>query len=309
MAVIGVVYGQRIIDSVIASNFSAAPRVASVKQSLELTDRAKTIFYASQPSIEDKQHFNDSCKSTERTTAMLGCYYRRQIYLFDVTNNELAGAVEVTAAHELLHAAYERLPFYEKPKIDTLVERQYEKVKDQKAIKSLVAYYEKAEPGAVPNELHSIIGTTISSLDPELETYYARYFTDRRAIVAMNERYSAVFQKVQDEADSLSTQIKSEGPAIEAALAQYEADRKQLESDITVFNERAAGGGFSSQSSFQVARSSLVARVATLSAERESINRNVDTYNKLVEQLRALSVRSDELNKSINGISAPETKL
>lgn len=308
-AFIGIVFGQKIIDSVMASSFSPSQQVAMINDHLKLTDDAKTIFYASKPSVDGQEQFNQNCQSTERTTAMLGCYYQRKIYLFNITNQEMKGAVEVTAAHEMLHAAYERIPFYEKDSVNKLILAEYEKVKSDKTIKDLVSYYEKAEPGSVTNELHSIIGTTVATIDPKLETYFARYFTDRQAIVAMNESYNSIFRKVQDEADLLSKKIEQEGPLIEKSLAAYEADRKQLEMDIQTFNQRAASGEFKTQSSFQVARSAMVSRSNDLNARRDALNARVDEYNTLIEKLRALSVRSEELNKSINGISTPKAKL
>lgn len=306
---VAVSYGQQLLDIILASRFTPSVSVKTADERLQLTDKAQTIFYASYPAIEPESTFNTSCQSTERTTAMLGCYYRRQIYLFDITNKELDGAVEVTAAHEMLHAAYERLPFFERPKVDRLVESQYEKLKGYKDLADLVAYYQKAEPGALTNELHSIIGTTFEGLDPELEQYYARYFKDRKVIVSMSQSYNAVFKKVQTQSEELSTKLDKEGPAIEVELARYNTDRTQLELDIESFNQRASSGGFGSRGAFTVARTALVARADELNSRRTTINQRVADYNQLVEQLKALSVRSAELNKSINGISSPGTSV
>ncbi len=46
-----------------------------------------------------------------KRNAILGCYNpsSRDIYIYNVTNSELDGVKEVTAAHEMLHAAWERL--------------------------------------------------------------------------------------------------------------------------------------------------------------------------------------------------------
>lgn len=102
-----------------------------------------------------------------------------------------------------------------------------------------MAYYNKAEPGSDINELHSIIGTTISSVSPELEAYYKRYFTDRSSIVALNAKYTAVFKEVESQSKALSAQIETEKDALKSDLATYDVDRVQLETDIDSFNERA----------------------------------------------------------------------
>lgn len=304
-----IAYGQQLLDRVLAARFTPSEEIQKVDERLALTDKAQTLFYASHPAIEEDTQFNTSCQSSERTTAMLGCYYRRQIYLFNITNKELDGAVEVTAAHEMLHAAYERLPFFERPKVDQMVEAEYEKLKNDKDLAGLVGYYQKAEPDALTNELHSIIGTTFTNLDPKLERYYGQYFKNRSVIVAMNQSYSAVFKKVQAQSDELAATINKESPAIEAELARYNTDRNQLEMDIESFNQRAARGGFGSESSFRIARTALVTRSNELNQRRNNINARVAEYNKLVEQLKVLSVRSAELNKSINGITTPGTSI
>lgn len=309
LCVLAILYGQRGIDYFVARSFQPDTEIANINESLVFTGYGQQLFYASKPQLLEQGQFNSSCMATERTAAMLGCYYQREIYLFNVTNQELRGANEVTAAHEMLHAAYDRLTFFEKAYVNRMVDEQYQKIKGDPMIKNLVGYYQKAEPRDVENELHSIIGTTVTDLSPELESYYGQYFADRSKIIQMNSEYSAVFRQVEDRANDLISQIKQLGPSIEAELAMYETDRAQIESDITVFNERASGGDFTSRSSFSVSRDSLVARVKELNARREAINGQVDDYNKLVSDLKAISVRSSELNRSINGISTPETSL
>ena len=132
----------------------------------------------------------------------MGCYYGDRIYLFDVENAELAGAKEVTAAHELLHAQYARLNIFERPRVDAMIKKAYQKVKNEPEIAKAMEYYREAEPDAELDELHSIIGTTIGELDSDLEQYYARYFTDRASIVAKNQAYTTVFTRVNARAEA-----------------------------------------------------------------------------------------------------------
>lgn len=309
LSALTVFWGPRVYDQYLASRYQATPRIAAITERIKLSDDGKTVFYASRPAVESATQFNKDCQSTERTTAMLGCYYRRQIYLFDVTNQELDGAVEVTAAHEMLHAAYDRMNVFERRQVDDLVKIEYDKVKNDPDIKSLMAYYRQAEPGSDINELHSIIGTTVAQVSPELEAHYRQYFNDRQSIVAMNARYTAVFKSVQARSDELANQLKGESEALNQAVSLYETDRSQLEIDIQSFNARANDGGFGSRSAFEAARGALLARVNELNARRDTINREVEAYNDKAKELQALSVRSNELNKSINGITTPATGL
>lgn len=297
-----ILYGNRIIDHFLAAAFTPSSQVAALHDSLKLTAQGSDLLYASQPVVQSGAQFNQSCSSAERTAAILGCYYMRKMYIYNVTNTELAGAEEVTAAHEMLHAAYERLTIFERGHIDDLINTQYAKLGNDSDLKKLMQYYEKAEPGALTNELHSILGTTVGSLSPELESYYARYFTNRQAVVAMNQTYNAVFDTVSKQSDDLSNKIEQLKPKLQADMAAYESARKQVEADIASFNQQASSGKFTTQAAFQRARSALVARVDQLNAERDAVNAEVATYNTYVADLNKLSVKVHELNSSINGI-------
>lgn len=297
-------YGNRMVDALLANRYVASAEVAEIHDNLKLTTEGSNLLYASAPAIENSQSFNEDCSSVERTQAILGCYNTRKIYLFDITNPQLAGAEEVTAAHEMLHAAYDRLNMFERPVVDKLVTEEYDKLKDDAELKALVAYYEKSEPGALSNELHSIIGTTITELSPDLETYYARYFSDRQVVVGMNVAYNAVFKQVEARSKQLSSQIEAMKPQIDAELGQYRADLQALDTDIASFNARVKSGGYTTQAAFNTARLSLVNRVNALNARREAVNNTIASYNELIAEQNKLSVQVEQLNSSINAAPA-----
>lgn len=304
ISVAALLYGQQAADVVLAKAFQPTPQVAAVNQRLDLTSEGTNLLYASHTSIEDKDQFNKSCQSKDRTAAILGCYYQRRIYLFDITNPELDGAMEVTAAHEMLHAAYDRLNFFERANVDSMIRAEYDKLKKDPAIAEQIAYYQKAEPGAEINELHSIIGTTVETVSPELEKYYAQYFKDRAEIVALNKKYNAVFSELSKQAEVLQAKITAEEPIIKQRLQAYDNDRRQLEADIQAFNGQVSSGEFGSRSSFNAARNALMVRVDELNARRDQINTEVNTYNTMIRELTQLSVKVNEYNESLNGVEA-----
>lgn len=299
------VYGPQLIDAVRASQYTPSARVSQVEQRVALTNAGRRTFYATAPVVEPAEQFNASCQSTERTTAILGCYHKDKIYLYDVQNTELDGALEVTAAHELLHAVYARLTIFEKQQVDKLIQSQYEKVKDNNEIKSLMQYYKDAEPGQEINELHSIIGTTVPNLDSELERYYAKYFNDRGAIVVLNQQYTAVFARLEEQAETLRSKIDAEEVSLNAAIQGYENELSQLNSDIQSFNQRATGGEFTSRALFNSTRAALMARVSVLDAKQQAINARVSAHNAMIQEYNNLAVRAHQLNSSINGVTPP----
>lgn len=300
-----ILHGQTLVDMVKASRFHPSAQILGADERIGFTDTGTRIFYATAPAIEDKTQFNTDCKSTERTTAILGCYYKDRIYLYNIQNAELDGTLEVTAAHETLHAAYQRLNVFERQRVDAMVQVEYQKIKDQADIKQVMQYYSQAEPGDETNELHSIIGTTVSNLSPELESYYGQYFKDRAAVVSLNAKYNQVFRGLNEQATTLQKQIDDESASLKTDMATYTADLDQLNLDIESFNTRAAGGGFGSQAAFLAARSTLVSRVDTLNARRDMLNARINSYNDKIAELNKLSVKANQLNESLNGVSSP----
>lgn len=296
-----------IIDVVRAYNFHAPPAVVAINKRLKLADRGTDIFYASTPQIDEKDAFNANCGTEERTTAILGCFYKDKIYLYDLKNTDLDGTLEVTAAHEMLHAAYQRLTMFERWWVDKIIVAEYDKVKDDTVIKQLMAYYTKAEPGAEIDELHSILGTVMAKLDPDLENYYAKYFRDRAAVVALNTKYNQVFDDIRTQSEVLEKKLSIEEPEITTLLAQYEADRATLEADIASFNAKAKANQFATQAAFNTERNGLLARIDELNARRDVINAKVETYNADVEALNKLSIYTNELYQSMNGAEAMGT--
>ena len=297
-------FGPQLLDEFRAQQYTPSSHISAIEQRVTLTSAGKRIFHATSPEVQDSGQFNSSCHSVERTTAILGCYYRDRIYLYNVQNDELDGALDVTAAHELLHAAYARLNAFERQKVDGLVRAAYQKVKDEPTLKRLMEYYKQAEPGAEVNELHSILGTTIANLDSELERHYARYFTNRASIVALNQRYTQVFSELDQQAASLKTKISTEESALKTETDTYQNELNQLNSDIQSFNQRAASGDFSSQE-FYAARNMLSGRVVALNRRQNQLNARISAYNTMIVEYNKLAVRAQQLNQSMNGVSAP----
>lgn len=289
------------------------PQVAAIANELALTPTGRNIFYVSEPKLEDSAK-TFPCKSGETNSVILGCFGvssawidKGQIYLLDVKSSVLEGVVQVTAAHEMLHAAYHRLNFLERGHIDSLVRAQYAKLQNDPILKEQMEYYHTNEPGQDVNELHSILGTTVEKLDPELEEYYSRYFTDRSKVVSYYQQYFTALHHNDEKIAALKTKLETEATALSVDTARYETDLSQLNADIASFNSRANSGGFSSQSAFTAARVALMARVATMNVRSESLNARVAAYNADVKEINELSAQTEELYSNLKGVATPGT--
>jgi hypothetical protein len=300
---------QSILDQVSLWQYKPSGDIAQIVSNAGMNGGGEFYFYTSHPSVEDASDFNKKCSRRETGTAILGCYNGQNIFIYNVTDPRLNGIKEVTAAHEMLHAAYARLSDADKKAVDDLLEKEYEKLKNDKMFAERMAFYDRTEPGERDNELHSIIGTEISSISPELETYYKKYFEDRSKTVTLHEKYAAVFNDLQKRGEEISARLTELATTIERGSSQYNADVAQLNRDISSFNNKASSGGFASGAEFNAERATLVARANQLDAARQSINNSIAEYNKLRDELAAIATESDALNKSIDSSLAPAPQL
>lgn len=300
---------QFVIDQVTVWQYQPSSQIAGLASRSSMNNTGKFYFYASRPVVEDAQPFNQDCGRKEASTAILGCYNGQNIFIYNVTNAQLDGIKEVTAAHEMLHAAYARMGSAEKKTVDTLLEAEYEKLKANKEIAERFAFYARTEPGERDNELHSVIGTEVASINPTLEEHYKKYFTDRSKVVILHDKYASVFARLQAKSDALSAKLTALGNQIERETKDYNTAVATLNADINDFNRRANSGGFSSKSDFDSERASLMARAASLDATRQTINGEIAQYNALREELKSVASQSETLNRSIDSSLSPAPSL
>jgi len=300
---------QYVVDQLNVWQYAPSSAVEVLADRSGMSSTGKFYFYTSHPAIDDASAFNKACVKKEASTAILGCYNGQNIYIYNVTNPQLDGIQEVTAAHEMLHAAYARMSDSDKQQVNALLEAEYAKLKDNKDFADRMAFYDRTEPGERDNELHSVIGTEVANISPDLESHYKKYFDDRSKVVAEQNKYMGVFTNLQQQSQSLSDQLTQLGNKIEADSANYNAQVTQLNADIQVFNKRANSGDFSSEAAFQAERSALVARATALDNERTSINNEITQYNNLRQELESMASQSDALNRSIDSSLAPAPSL
>lgn len=301
---------QYIIDSIAFWQYEPTAEIEQIAKRTTLTNDGVFHFYAAQPTISSGESYNAICNAQpEQNTAIVGCYAKQKIYLYDVNDPRLDGIKDVTAAHEMLHAIYDRLSSKEKSAINTVLESKYNELKDDPGYSERMNYYARAEPGQKYNELHSIIGTERSDVGDVLEKHYRKYFHDRQKIVSLYEKYSGVFKELETKRKQLAEQLDSLRNQIEQETERYILETEKLSSDIDRFNKRAETGGFTSMMQFNNERLLLVDRSAILSSKRAEINKRVAQLNVLVDEYNQSVTQSNELYKSMNSNLSPAPKV
>lgn len=300
---------QQIVDHIAVLQYQPSSEIAAIADRTALNDHGEFLFYASRPSLEGTQAFNDICTRHEESTAILGCYDGDKIYIYDVPNPKLDGIREVTAAHEMLHAAYLRMSAAEQQAVNGLVEAEYAKLSSDSDFSERMAFYARTEPGERDNELHSIIGTEVASISADLEKHYEKYFDDRNKVVALHAQYASVFADLQSRSEQISSQMAALKESIDNETVTYNSQVSQLNDDIQNFNARANSGAFSSQAEFNNERKKLMDRADGLENLRAGISENHATYNTLREELLIIASESEALNHSIDSSLAPAPSI
>ncbi len=292
---------QAIFDWWRLRNYTPSQEIVQIADRTTLTDEGKHLLYVYHAALQDREAFNQSCEFSEQSI-VLGCYVsNRGIYIFNVTDERLKGIHEVTAAHEVLHAAYDRLSSKEQAKIDQLVSQTFSSLENQR-IKDTVEAYRKRDPSIVQNEQHSILATEVRELPAELEAYYSRYFKDRTAVVAFSEQYEQTFSERKTKAEQLQNQIETVKQQIQILDQSLANTRAELESEYAALEAQRSGAD---PDSFNARVRAYNAKVQRYNAQVQQSYALIDRHNALVIEYNQVVVEEKELIKAID--SRPET--
>lgn len=293
-AVLSVINAQDIIDWWRLRDYTPTAKIEAVAERTRMSSQGKKLFYVHDPELLSKDSFQSSCTVGE-STIVLGCYISNQrIYLYDVEEPRLDGVVEVTAAHEMLHAGYDRLDLKEKDRVDKLLLEAYERI-DNTRLREIIENYRLRDPNVVNNELHSILGTEYRDLPKDLEEYYSKYFEDRLSVVALAEAYAGEFEKREAQITDFDKQLNDlngeitriqadltlQNSALQsdrAKIESYKSDPERYNNAVNVYNKNVG------------IYNSGVAKVKSL----------IEQYNSLVVERNKIAVEERELVEAID---------
>ncbi len=287
-----------VLDWAAARGYEPTTTVQGFVTKTTMTPYAERLFYANRPAVQEKKQFNKNCTDPSEQVAVLGCFKgnRAGIFIYDVNNERLKGIEEVTAAHEMLHQAYQRLDRAEKTRVNGLLQ-EFHDLKATQDLKDKLANYETDDPTAILNEMHSIFGTEAPELPAELERYYGQYFKDRKTVLALYQKYQAEFDerlaKIADyekQLESLGARIDNNKQTLQTLDQQLQQRRAEMDADLDagrVEEYNAAVPGYN-------------ASVEAYRSLAKATNRLIDEYNITLAKRNALAVQERELENAIN---------
>ena len=289
---------QTVIDWWRLQNYTPPAEIATLANESFFTNYGEQLFYVSEPEVSSKPDFAHQCPQEEKGL-VLGCYTSDKIFVLSVKEPDLSGVMEVTAAHEILHAAYQRLDSRTKNRVDSLLNGYYQNSAD-KSTKELIAQYDANNHGSSDvrsNELHSILATQEKNLPSDLEDYYSRYFKDRQQIVKLYDDYESVFIAIEKKITNLKDSMSRLDNQLKQTESQLNADKQRLadmnnkmNSYLSSDNTQAYNNMVPQYNAVVNEYNNLVQRYKTLSAQ----------YNSLVDQHNKLVLRQNQLVESLD---------
>jgi len=295
-----------ITDWFVLRDYHPTAAIQKLTQDDTMTAYARRLFYVNKPQIDGKTAFNAHCSNGNDQITVLGCFTgnRNGIYLYNVTDPRLAGIEQVTAAHEMLHQAYARLSSSERTKVDTML-LAFDKTITDPTLKAKVAQYQKIEPNSVVDEMHSVFGTEVDNLPPQLEAYYSQYFTDRHKITQYHDQYEAAFRERQQQISSYDSQIDKLNAQITNDKAIIASDELSLQNEQDQMNEYKQTGQISTYNSMVSGFNTLVSSYTALT---DKTNELIDQYNSLVTARNAIATQEQQLEQAINSQASTATQ-
>ena len=222
-----------------------------VSNRIGLTDEGLAIFTATRPQLLNSAEFHDACGSASETSgdgswAVVGCYYglggeSGRVAVFRPGDDRLADQVVVTAAHEFLHAAYARLTPDQQDRLAPLLEARWSSIPADDPIQTSLASSVGGSSENRATEQFAYLGTELADAgDPALEDFYAPYFVDRQALVAidgaLDSMWAGLWADYQAQADALVGHEQADANA----AAEAQADRAQLDAELAVHNDQVS---------------------------------------------------------------------
>lgn len=304
---VGVAQREQIQDYIRLLGYSPPAAVAALATETTMTPKAEHLFFVNRPGLFSQvEAFRKACPENAEII-VLGCYIgvENGINIYQINDPALTGVQQTTAAHEMLHAAYDRLNTKTKNSVNGMLQNFYDEGLADTSVKAELEIYKTSEPDQLLNEMHSLFGTEVAVLPPELEDYYKQYFTNRPKVTAYYAQYQAQFSQRQQtlkDDDALLARQKTEIDNLQAILQQRKA---KISSDRNRINSYSANNDVAS---YNAAVPGYNAGVNNYNVLVQQLSNTIDAYNELVARRNDVANQLAALDKSLDTRTAQAVK-
>lgn len=205
---------------------NASPTMIALAQQAGMSKEGELVFLRANPQFATDSQMRSDCADNAAANNKngfieQGCYVPNphnlstgRIYIRQMPVN-LYDQEIVTATYEMLHSVYFANTG---SKLVMAIEVNYNQVHNP-VLDAQVINFAKTEPGYRDLELFSLLGTEYSKLTPELEAFYAPYFSNRILTVDSYSRITDIFQNEQSQLKQLQATITSDDSSANQAYA------------------------------------------------------------------------------------------
>ncbi len=210
--------------------------IAAVADRAFLTDHGREILTEVGARSAAGDDLRSSCERQDAADdhAVAGCYSGAGIVVFIPIDARVADAAVTTLAHELLHAAFDRLGSGEVWRVKDQLHAAIERVPADDPVHQQIEWSVGDHEELRDTELFAYLGSQVwleGGFDPVLEAVYARFFTDRAALVAVGHRVTAAVDGLIADYDNAVAQLTEAETDAVTQRAQLDADRRGYELD------------------------------------------------------------------------------
>lgn len=205
-------------------NYRSAPEpVKTLERQSHFSREGQRYYYATAPKLVDKAAVQKACASVA-SEGLLGCYDGRRIYLLDITDPQFGDEEPVTAAHEMLHAAYDDLSPKERERVEGLLSAEIDQRRDADLNERIGKYQDRASQ---LDEAFAILGSEVAdqSMSEALAREYRKYFTDRGAVIALHQKFEGQFDQFEARITNLKAELESKKRQLDRDLANGNVER------------------------------------------------------------------------------------
>lgn len=218
--------------------------IAAVADHAFLTDEGRDILVSVGAISERGDTLQRACGVADAADdhAVAGCYGFAGIFVFIPSDPRVADAAVTTLTHELLHAAYDRLSPDDRERVRVLLSAALDRIPGDDPVRRQIDWSVGDHEESRDTELFAYLGSQVwpdGGFDPALESVYARYFTDRAALVDVDHRVKGAVENLIAEYDTALKGLAQAQADAMISRAQLDADRAIYESDRQLYQQDA----------------------------------------------------------------------
>lgn len=176
-------------DQWVRLTFDPDHAVAQLAEAAGMTEEGRQVYLLAQPRIVAAEALAEACGDAAEDAITLGCFsFAGEIILLSPLDTPEWYPLPVTAAHEMLHAAWQRTDPERRRALSALLQAEFEALAEGHPLRERMTVYSAAAPELEHEELYAVLATEAGfPLHPELEAEFARYLDDRIALAALGE--------------------------------------------------------------------------------------------------------------------------